>query len=335
MMLRDAIRNARARAARQRGVTLIEMMVALVVGLILTGGAIQIFMSSRQGFAANDAMARIQENGRYALEFLARDIRTAAFWGCAQELEMNSRLNPGGGVDFEGPEFSGTEAGGPNNSDTLTIRHATQNTRLQLQNSMPSASSALVVNADNDVQVGDILIVTDCVAADVFQVTNTQNSNASIVHNSGGTLTPGNATGSLSQAYDTSATVYTAEEKVYSLATNADGERVLQRTVNGGAPVELVAGVRDMQIAYGVDFDNDEVPNAYLAANEVPDNDGDGAPDWEEVMAVRVELLLASADDNVVESAQQYTIDGTTTTAADRRMYQVFTTTTGIRNRLP
>lgn len=335
-MTTKAHKRAITPASRQRGLTLIEMMVALVVGLILTAGAIQIFASARQGFRANDAMARIQENGRYALEFLARDIRSAAFWGCAQEAEMESRLNSGGGVDFTGPELTGANAAGPGDSDTLTIRHATQNLRLQLQQAMPTVSASLVVSDVGDVEVGDILLVTDCEAADVFQVTNTKSTASSIVHNSGNTgVSPGNYTQSLSRRYDTSATVYTAREKTYSLGTDADGNQVLQRTVNGGAAQELVSGVQDMQVRFGVDFDNDEVPNSYLRPDEVPDNDGDGTPDWGEIMSVRVELLVRSRDDNIMDTAQQYTIEGTTTTAGDLRMYQVFSATTGIRNRLP
>ena len=312
----------------ERGLTLVEVMIALVIGLVLTLGAAQIFISSNKGFRANDAVARIQENGRYALGFLTRDIRAAAFWGCAQEVEMNSTLNSGGGVNFNGPPLIGADAAGPDNSDTVTLRAATQNNRLQLQNTMPTTAAALIVNAHSGVEIGDILIVTDCEAADVFQVTNTKNTSSSIVHNSGDTgVSPGNYTQQLSRRYDTSATVYTAEEKTYSLGADANGNRALQRTVNGAATESLVSGVQDMQITYGEDFDNDETADAYLGADQVTD--------WGQVLSVRIELLMRSRDDNIVDAAQQYTYAGSTTTAGDRRMYQVYSRTIGVRNRLP
>ena len=68
---------------KQRGLTLIEIMIALVIGLIITAGIIQVFSSTRQSNRVHEAISRMQETGRMALEVLARDIRMADFWGCA------------------------------------------------------------------------------------------------------------------------------------------------------------------------------------------------------------------------------------------------------------
>ncbi len=57
---------------QQLGLSLVELMVALVLGLVLMTGIIQVFLSSRQTYASNEAMARMQENGRFALEFISR-----------------------------------------------------------------------------------------------------------------------------------------------------------------------------------------------------------------------------------------------------------------------
>lgn len=310
---------------RQRGLTMIEIMVAVAVGLLLTAGAIQIFVSSKQAYRTTDAISRIQENGRYALQFLAKDIRNAAFWGCAQEAEKNSTLNSGGGFDFTAPPLVGTE-GASGAPDTITIRGATQNLTVNLKQAMPTVSAALVVNDVGDVEVGDILLVTDCEAADVFQVTNTQTTSSSIVHNSGNTgVSPGNYTQQLSRKYDTSATVYTARERTYSLVTNADGEPALQREVNGNAEI-LVDGVQDMQITYGIDTDADFTANAYVPADSVAN--------WDDAIAVRIQLLIRGEEDNVLDEPQQYTYNGTTVTAADKRLRQVFTKTVGVRNRM-
>ena len=65
--------------SRQRGLSIVELMIALLLGLILLGGVIQVFLSSRQTYSANEAMSRMQENGRFALEFIARSARLAGY----------------------------------------------------------------------------------------------------------------------------------------------------------------------------------------------------------------------------------------------------------------
>ncbi len=66
-------------ARTERGFSIVELMIALVLGLILLGGVIQVFLSSRQTYSANEAMSRMQENGRFALEFMARSARLAGY----------------------------------------------------------------------------------------------------------------------------------------------------------------------------------------------------------------------------------------------------------------
>ncbi|MDZ7748188.1 MAG: PilW family protein [Halofilum sp. (in: g-proteobacteria)] len=230
-------------------------------------------------------------------------------------------------MDFDGPAIQGTE-GGAGSPDSLTIRSATQNLRLNLTQAMPTTSAAIVVEEVTNVVPGDIMIITDCEAADVFQVTNAQSGSSAIVHNTGGGQSPGNATKDFSRSYGPSATTYTAREKDYTIGTTAEGEPALVRTVNGDAQV-LVAGVQGMQLTYGVDSDNDETVNVYVQANDVAD--------WDDVLAVRVALLLRSRDDNVVDTTQTYYFPGPddAQAAPDRRLYQAFNATATIRNRLP
>ena len=64
---------------QQLGLSLVELMVALVLGLVLMTGVIQVFLASRQTYATNEAMARMQENGRFALEFISRSARLAGY----------------------------------------------------------------------------------------------------------------------------------------------------------------------------------------------------------------------------------------------------------------
>ncbi|MBU1284210.1 MAG: PilW family protein [Gammaproteobacteria bacterium] len=63
----------------ESGFTLIELLVAMVIGLILLLGVSQVFLSSRQTFATNDSMTKLQENGRFALDFIASTARQAGY----------------------------------------------------------------------------------------------------------------------------------------------------------------------------------------------------------------------------------------------------------------
>jgi type IV pilus assembly protein PilW len=65
----------------QRGVSLIELMVALTISFALIGGAIQVYVYSRQNYEVNESLAQLQETARYALSVLEPDIRMSNSWG--------------------------------------------------------------------------------------------------------------------------------------------------------------------------------------------------------------------------------------------------------------
>ncbi len=66
------------------GFTLIELMIALTLGLIITGVIVQVFTSTRSTNDLETGLSEVQEQGRFAMEFLAKDIRMAGNFGCAK-----------------------------------------------------------------------------------------------------------------------------------------------------------------------------------------------------------------------------------------------------------
>lgn len=68
--------------SRQKGFGLIEIMIALALGIILTLGIIQIFASSKQTSITQNASARLQEDARYALSRMTQELRMAGMFGC-------------------------------------------------------------------------------------------------------------------------------------------------------------------------------------------------------------------------------------------------------------
>ncbi|WP_426287156.1 PilW family protein [Luteibacter sp. E-22] len=68
---------------RSRGVTLVELMVAMVLGLIVAGGIVTVFMSTSSSNRAQTQLARLQEEGRYAVTRIAEDLKMAGAQYCS------------------------------------------------------------------------------------------------------------------------------------------------------------------------------------------------------------------------------------------------------------
>lgn len=72
--------------SRSPGFGLIELMIGLVLGSILLLGLSQVFSASRETYQASEGLARVQENGRFAVDFLQRDVRMAGHMGCVADV---------------------------------------------------------------------------------------------------------------------------------------------------------------------------------------------------------------------------------------------------------
>lgn len=70
---------------KNSGMSLIEIMIALVIGTILMLGLVQVFAASRTAYQLAEGMARTQENARFAMDYLQRDIRMAGHFGCVND----------------------------------------------------------------------------------------------------------------------------------------------------------------------------------------------------------------------------------------------------------
>lgn len=108
--------NIRPLKTRQNGLSLVELMIAITVGLFLTVIISQIFVGSKQSYRINDDLSRLQENGRFATELLSRTIRLAGFKSDAT-LDSN-KIFPAGGADA----VIGSNNDGVNSSDSITVR---------------------------------------------------------------------------------------------------------------------------------------------------------------------------------------------------------------------
>jgi len=333
----------------QLGLTLLELLIAMSLGVFLLAGVTQSFLSARQTYRVQEGLSRIIENGRYAIEFIDRDVRMAGYRGCNGSLSLagaNNHLTSPTSFenDFE-TSFQGFEASSTAwtptidptiiepepGSDIITVRRADETGHSVTAHT--STSGDITLANTTGLEVGDKVLIADCNNADVFQISNL----------SGTDITP-NAT--LSATYPpplSHAEVYPITTTSYYIRTRTDQPVAsLYRKIGTSDAEELIEGVEGLQIEYGVDTDLDAATgispdytaNYYVAANDVPDMNLDGKPDFNQVVSVRIRLLVATPNDNVTAEPQAYSFAGTDYDAPDNRIRHEFTSTIALRNRI-
>ena len=174
-----------------RGFSLIELMVAMALSLLLLGGVIAIFMSTRASYESTDKLSRIQENGRFALDEIARDARSAGYVGCARApKDVSTSLSNNTGLLWnflEGPirgyQFVSANTWSPgidaavvtpaDGSDVLVLRIPERDaTPLRVTVDMASGTDALTVpnTTTAGLNTGDIAMAYSCLGQAYFQV---------------------------------------------------------------------------------------------------------------------------------------------------------------------
>lgn len=79
---------------RMAGMSLVELMIAMVIGLVVMLGVVQVFAASRQSYQLSEGLARVQENSRFAMDTLQRELRMAGHFGCVND-QAHTIQNPG------------------------------------------------------------------------------------------------------------------------------------------------------------------------------------------------------------------------------------------------
>jgi type IV pilus assembly protein PilW len=243
--------------ARQSGVTMVELMVALAIGSFLMIGAIQVYNQSRQAYIINDSIARVQETAQFAMDTVEADLRMASNWGQhsrgrsiegrslvgdVNPLALNAPIVCGGNWALNlGRPLEGTNnayalpcaatGGAQANSDVITTRRATVNPTL----------------LDN----GRLQIQTTRIQGALFD-------NGAI---------PAGFTAADSETHDLLVNTYYVSPD----STLIPGVPTLRRktlTVNAGVAIiqdqEVAPGVENLQLQFGVDIDDDNTVDRYV-----------------------------------------------------------------------
>ncbi len=207
----------------QKGLSLIELMIAIALGIFIAAAMISLFVNSKQSFRMNENMSRMQENARFAVSFISRDMRMADYHTCVTAPGLDDAV-------------SAVNNSGLNASDTFTILWQS------------NACDAAVVNVTT----------------------------------------------------------------IYSIQTGSTGSPALFRSVDGVSQ-ELVEGIENLQVLFGEDTDDDNVPNYYVDAASITD--------MAQAISIRFTLVARTLETNL--------------TAGGGRITRSFTSTITLRNRLP
>lgn len=346
---------------RTRGFTLVELMIGLAVGLFVSAVAISVYVSTRKLQSINASGNRMGENSRLAFELLQKDLRGAGFQGCAQPTSSppDTVLNAGNGGFLDSGTsgvmgYEGTGTGfGPAlpaalsalspaplvDSDVLSVRVPVDSLSLGLvaNFSVPSAAPAIASGVvGNTLAQGDIVMLSNCNQSLIFQVTEAAPAATGLLsHSAGGGFSPGNSVATLPKKFDRSdSSIFRLQTHHYYVANSLlhPGTKALWRlTVQGsGAGEEVAAGVDRLVVTYGLDTNADRSVDRYASASVV-----DTGSAWGQVLAVRVQMLVATTQDNMARSAQTVEFAGSGVVGADKRLREALTEVVSLRSRTP
>jgi type IV pilus assembly protein PilW len=308
--------------ARQRGFTLVELMIAITLGLIVLAGVIGVLLANRESYRTSEALGRMQENARFTFEVLGRSIRAAGGNPCggnkvANVLNKQSTdwwanwgNNAVRGYEANDAQFPQQVGSGVAQrvagTDALILMSGALDEGVVITDQNPTSAEFKVNTTQHGLADGDIVMACDNDHAAIFQVTNVQN-NVTIVHNTGAG-NPGNCSKDLSfdlsfpnncndktcgnnDCYSFAGNGFLAKlsAEAWYIGNNSRRGRSLYRIYLAGsgnnptAPEEVVPDVRDMQLAYLASGANDYAP-------------ADSITDWSKVVAVRLEITTEEPD---------------------------------------
>lgn len=339
--------KARPISYHQGGLTLVELMISMAIGLFVVGAISILYVKTRSGFDYANEIARIQEAGRFSLATIGRDVRTAGYNGCgtnspvinlitgaASDPFLNI-LTPIQGYDGSSyPASMLTTAGkAPATGSDAIILQGGDNAREMVVKAHTPPS---ITTGNHTFKVGEIVMAADCSKASVFAVTGL--SSNSINHASGGSpanchqalnLNCGSTTSNISATLKPGSLIMPVFSNAYFIAPSSNGTAaecpasasartkcslwVMQMGgETDGTPTarELIVGVTDLQITYGLDTNND---------GKIDSIDNTSPTNWNQVASVSVALTVKSANTKIASTHEQISKTFTETFVARNR----------------
>lgn len=339
---------------KQKGFTLVELMISLLLSTLLIGGVVQLYLSTKSTSTFTRGLARLQDSTSYTFEVMSKDIRMAGYITCgypesftntvsdSKEWWANLHTHPLRGYEGESailPDYITELNAREESSDVLVVLRSGNNVAAidTYDNTTNQFFTQRGLSNGWDVN-GSLMVACDLRKAVLFQ-SNKMSAGDVSIELVGRTIT--DSFGGDAQLSDYTAVIY------YVRQSPSENDLSLYRKyvfINSKGEVktrseELVEGIENMQLLYGVDRNDDDVSERYLPADLIAEDD------WINVVTVRVGLLIASQDgirDSIGFDTEVYRVVGTDigpvdsgldyVYAQDLRKRYVSTMTLAVRN---
>ena len=291
----------------QRGLSLIELLVALAIGSFLIIGAVTMQSQTRRSFDVNEQQARLQESARYVLSTLEPELQLSGLYAFAQDPNVvmfanGATLTPPNNLRQDDPAVTGVPASLDACGTNFALDVISTVEAYDADYTPPVAGCA--VQGGGHIAGADTLILRR--ASTIPTV-----ANAARLQIYGNRLSPHTSTRMFVGATAPDPIVAGTREvrnmivNVYYIAADADGRpgtpalRVKLLDTDGVAPAfidqEMIRGIEDLQVQFGVD------PGADLDGDGIPDDPGnDGMADFVNGFAAR----YVNPGDAILTSAQ-------------------------------
>lgn len=348
------------------GFTLVELMIALVLGLIVIGGSLAVFVSQRVTNSLSSQMADVQNEGRLALDALSRDIRAAGDFGCWPVTTHYVRLhstsffqvdqagirgfskasNMAATISASGLAGAQAVAEMLPQSDVLIVAGISGSlAQVTTAVSESQTDPVIVSKPSSDFRIKDVVVITDCLKWSMFEVTGvtavsgtppTVQLAHAVSATSTGTVSGGNKFATLGAAFKSGATVGSFDY-VWWFVAEVSGKKGLYRLsarelqLGGGA--QLVSNrIQDMRLRYELDTDdNKTIDQAGKSAGDIDASAAD-ALKWTGVRRAVLEVLARSEKPSNTSSAVSYTFGGASVTPTDKHLYLPLELAVALRN---
>ncbi len=315
--------------SRQSGLSLVELMIAMTLGLLILAGLITLFVQNKQSHSQDEMIAQMQEDGRFAMSEMMGDISMAGFWGTLLDpatITKDGSLTVGTDCGPAGYAGTGSSAAIYGITSNPAISVADNETTANISNDFSCISSS-------EFQGGSDVLVILRVAGTKTALASLQNYHVYLSSNgTTGTLfeqTP-TTTGTGPNFWEYDPAIYYIRN--YSV-NSGDGIPALCRKelqVSSGNPslsTECLAeGIEDMQVVFGIDTDKNGVANEYVSNPTTAQLD--------EAVSVRIYLLGRSVDaDYSYTNGKTYNLGNASSYSPGDHYYRrVYTTTILLRN---
>lgn len=322
---------------RQAGFSLVELMVALLLGLVVIGGVVNIFLTNQQSSRSNEDLSRMQESARLSFELMAREARQVGGNTCGAQVTANVLNNAAAdwwanwdagalqgfaaGVEATGIVAIGTGVGErTNDSAALKILSGGMFNGVPIAGHDAATGVVTLSTVNHGFVAGNYVVICDTESAAIAQVTAASAAGVgSITHAAGGasaavpnvsTARPGNCSIGINfptncvtantRSFAAGGYVTRYSANTWFVGNNDRGGRSLFRVgPDDLAPVEVVEGVINMTIDY-VTFNGTTMANDWVDAAAILDWSPAAA---DQVVAVRLMLDLESTGNTGTDQA--------------------------------